>query len=169
MKLRMLCLLFLPLWGFSQSEPSEAIIYWRFIESIEVYSMPNGTILTSMQNDHENENYLSLKILAETEDFFYADILFSVTGNTRKGWLKKSKNIGAFSRNEQEVQDLTLFTKPDYKDSNKINLTAWKSKFITIEKCDGEWRYVSLIYKGEKVSGWIEANKLCANNHSTCS
>lgn len=169
MKLGILFLLIIPFLALGQSETAEAIVYWRFEEYIDVYHMPNGNVLTSVRNDHVNENYLSLKILAETGDFFYAEILLSVTGNSQKGWIRKNKYIGAFSRNEQEKQDLRLFSTPYFDDANTIDLKAWQSKFITIEKCDGEWRYVSLIYKGEKVSGWIKANKLCANNYSTCS
>lgn len=168
MKSLLLCL-FLPLVTLSQSEASEAIIYWRFVEAIDVYSMPNGAVLTSLQNDHDNENYLSLAILAETKDFFFANISYGVSGKSYEGWIKKREYIGAFSRNEKEVQNLILFSKPSSGDTKQIHLTDWQSEFITIEKCKDNWRFVSLRYKGEIVTGWIEAHKLCANNYSRCS
>lgn len=168
MKSLFLCL-FLPMLTISQSEASEAIIYWRFVEVIDVYSMPNGAVLTSLQNDHDNENYLSLEILSETKDFFFAIIRYGVSGKSYEGWIKKREYIGAFSKNEKDIQNLILFSKPNSGDTKQMNLNDWKSEFITIEKCKGQWRFVSLMYKGEKVTGWIKADQLCANNYSTCS
>ena len=169
MKLNFLVLLLLPFFGFSQSEYAEAIIYWRHIEKVELYSMPNGTLLGAPQNDHENENYISLKIFSETSDFFYAEMSLNRTNTSYKGWIKKSDYVGAFSRNEKEIQNLTLYTEPSQENSNKMVLTDWESGFITIEKCNGVWRFISLDYNGERVSGWIEARLLCAKNDSICS
>jgi hypothetical protein len=169
MRISVLFLFFLPLLALSQEETyPEAIINWRFIDDVEIYSMPNGNLVSSMHNDHENQNYLSLKILTETGDYFYVEMTHSVYGKSRTGWIKKSEHIGAFSRNDAEIQNLSLFSNPHATNSKIRNLTGWQSGFITIEKCQNNWRYVSLIYKEEKVSGWIEADKLCATNTSSC-
>ena len=169
MKTYIFLLFILPFCGFSQSEYAEAIIYWRHIEKVDMYSMPNGTLLEALQNDQENENYLSLIIFAETSEFFYVEISLDRTRKSFNGWIKKNSYIGAFSRNEQEIQNMTLYTEPSQENSNRIELIDWKSEFITIEKSKGIWRFISLDHKGERVSGWIEGNELCANNYSTCS
>ena len=80
-------------------------------------------------------------------------MVYSRSGTTRLGWLKKSKYIDAVSKNEKEIQNRTLYSLPIDEALDKINLAAWKSDFISIEKCKGEWRYVSLIFTGEKVCG----------------
>jgi hypothetical protein len=131
--------------------------------------MPNGTLIETPQNNHENEDYLSLKIFSETNDFFYVEMLSDRSNNTYTGWIKKSNYIGAFSKNEQEIQNITLYTEPSQENSNRIALDNWKSEFITIEKVEGIWRFISLNHNGKRVSGWIEARLLCANNYSTCS
>lgn len=164
-----LFLLFLPFISFSQSEHAEAIINWRHTEKIELHSMPNGTLIETPQNDHENENYLSLKIFSETNDFFYVEMSLNRTSNSYTGWIKKSNYIGAYSRNEKEIQNMTLYAEPSQENSNRIELSDWESGFITIEKFNGVWRFISLNYNGERISGWIEARLLCANNYSACS
>ncbi|WP_405207175.1 hypothetical protein [Aquimarina sp. LLG6339-5] len=154
------------LFGIAQCD---AIINWKYDGEITLYEKPDGKKIISLKNDQKNENFLSLKIVEETDNFFNVNISLEMSSKSYKGWIKKDKYIGAIVKQEQELMNLTLYTKPNLKDSNKTELEKWKSEFITIVKCEGNWTLVSFDYKGKRIMGWIESDKLCANNYSTCS
>lgn len=167
MKLKLILLLFLliPLFGIAQCD---AIINWKYDGEVALYEKPEGKKIVSLKNDQKNENFLSLEIVEETDNFFNVNISFETSSKSYKGWIKKDKYIGAIVKLEQELMNLTLYNKPNQKDSKKTELEKWKSEFITIVKCEGNWTLISLNYKGERIVAWIESDKLCANNYSTC-
>ena len=166
LKLILLLSLLIPLFGIAQCE---AIINWKYSGEITVYEKPKGEKIVSLKNDQKNENFLSLEIIEETDNLFNVNISLAMSSESYKGWIKKDNYIGAIVRQEKEFMNLVLYDKPSQKDSKKTELKKWKSEFITIIKCEGNWTFVSVSYKGKRTVGWIESDKLCANNYSTCS
>ncbi len=160
MKWLCLLLLYIPFIGLAQTDLCEAVVHWRHTEKVDIYSMPNGEIFQSVKNDPQNDDYISLVILAENKDFFYVDLFFGKYHKNYKGWVKKEVYIGAYSKNEQKIQNLTLYEERDIKAALKIELYDWEAGLITINKCKGKWKLVSLDHNGKRVTGWIESHML---------
>ncbi|CAL2088275.1 hypothetical protein [Tenacibaculum sp. 190524A05c] len=161
-------LLIFSLSGCKQIQPCDAVVYWKHEGLIKIYNKPNGKELTSLQNDLQNENFLNLKIKEVTNDFFLVEISLTINGTKQVGWIKKNSYIGAFMKGEKEYMDLTLYNSPKDELSEIKKIKNWKAGFVTIEDFQSKWTKVAISYKGKRVSGWIQSNKLCPNNYSTC-
>lgn len=146
----------------------DAIINWKYKGVVNLYDKPNGQKIKAFKNDQKNENFLSLYIEEEKGNFFKVNISYEIEHKPFSAWIKKNNYIGAFAKHGQEFIDITLYDKPSIKESKKMVLKKWKSGFITIIKCLGNWTQITIIYNGKQITGWIKPNKLCTNNYSTC-
>lgn len=154
--------------GFSQTEFCNAVIYWQYEGVITIYDEPNGTELTSIQHDMENENWAWLTIKELNGNYFLVEIGLAMDTTSVTGWIEKAEYVGAFMRHEEEYMDLSFYSNPNHKFSTPIEIKNWKAGFVTIEECDGEWTKVSVDFEGERMTGWIQSKKLCANNYTSC-
>lgn len=149
-------------------ELCDAVIYWKYEGMIKIYDEPNGTELKSLQNNINNENFVWLKIKELRDNFFYVEITSEMDRITYNGWIKRSKYIGAFMKHEKEYMDLSLYSKPNDELSELIEIKNWKAGFVTIEECKTEWTKISVYFDERQITGWIDSDKICANNYSSC-
>jgi len=168
-KLTILFLLIISQVGFGQSDLCNAVIYWKHEGVVKIFDEPNGSELISLQNNIKTENHLSLKIKKKKGNYFYVEIKTALSDKTYDGWIENQEYVGAFMKHEKEYMDLVLYSSPELPDTEKIEIKHWKSGFVSIELCGDKWTKVSISHKGQRITGWIESIKLCANNYSTCS
>ena len=150
-------------------EKCSAIIDWKYLETIDIYDHPNGTIIHQMKNDSINEDFLHLDIFDFTDTHFNVSIRMTIKKDSATGWIKKADYIGAFKRHEKFPMDLTLYTDKKVLESNKFIVKNWTPGLLTIENYEGDWIFISLTQNGKIYKGWIQENELCANAYSTCS
>ena len=155
--------------GFGQTQSCNAVIYWKYEGEIKILNEPDGMELKSLRNDIKNENHLSVKIKELKDNFYCVEISLAMDNEIYDGWIERTEFIGAFMKNEKEYMDLTFYSKPNDKLSELIEIKNWKAGFVTIEECGTEWTKVSVDFNGKRITGWIESEKLCANNYSSCS
>jgi len=168
-KLTIFLLLILCQAGFGQTEMCNAVIYWKYEGEIKILEEPNGKELKSLRNNIKNENHLSMKIMGMKDNFFCVEIGLLMDKEMYNGWIKKTEFVGAFMKHEKEYMNLTFYSKPNDKMSELIEIGNWKAGFVTIEECGSEWTKVSVDHDGKRITGWIESEKLCANNYTSCS
>jgi hypothetical protein len=147
----------------------KAVINWKYLNEIVVFDEPKGQSIKTVKNDSLNEDYLSVIINEESEFFFRVKIYLEINGDTTSGWIEKKDYVGAIMKKEKFPMNVTLYSKPKECGNNLIDLKDWNPSFVTIDKCDGDWVLITIPYKGERKSGWIKYDRLCANNYSTCS
>jgi hypothetical protein len=145
-----------------------AIIDVQYFKSIDIYDKPFGKTIHQMSNDSANEDFINIKILSEKSSFFYVFINKNEKKDSSTGWIKKADYVGAFKRNETNPMELILYKKKNASDRDKISIKSWTPSFLTIEKCVGNWTFVSLRRSGEIIKGWIQSNELCANAYTYC-
>ena len=155
--------------GFGQTELCRAVIYWKYEGEVKIFNEPYGKELTSLYNDIKNENHLDLKIKELKDNFFCVEIRLAMDDTMHHGWIERGEYIGAFMKHEKEYIDLIFHSKPNDRLSELIEIKNWKVGFVTIEECGAEWSKVSVDFEGKRIAGWIESEKLCPNNYSSCS
>lgn len=154
---------------FSQNEKLDAVIYWRYVNSVNIFDKPNGTVINTIQNDTVNENLIRLTISKIENGFLKVKIGLEMDNVSFNGWIKSATYIGAYLRHEAHPMDLILYSCPKEAKDNIILLTDWEPDFITILDFEKDWVNVCVNYKGKRIMGWIQRNNLCANSYSTCS
>src|SRR5687767_6992565 len=85
-----------------------AIIDWKYLETIDVYTKPNDQIIFQVKNDSLNEDFLLLDILDQTETYFLVSISLNSEKSKKVGWIKKAHYIGTYVKHEEFPMDLTL-------------------------------------------------------------
>jgi hypothetical protein len=63
---------------------------------------------------------------------------------------------------------LILYSENKISNENKIEIENWNPTLLTFEKYSENMVLVSLKQNGNKITGWIEKNELCANAYTTC-
>lgn len=154
--------------GLGQTELCDAVIYWQYEGVLTVYDEPNGAELTFIQHDIESENWAWLSIKELNGNYFFVEIGLAMDTTSVTGWIERAEYVGAFMKHEEEYMDLSLYSYPSVLFSALIELENWKAGFVTIEECNAEWTKVSVDFEGERITGWIQFEKLCANNYTSC-
>ncbi len=145
-----------------------AIIDWKYLKTVNIYSKPEGKLFKQVKNDSTNEDYLQLIILKQTESHFYVSIHKTITKDSTTGWIKKGDYIGAYKRHEKFPMDLILYANNKVSDADKIIIANWTPSLLTIAKYADKWVFVTLNQDGKKLMGWIQTDELCANSYSYC-
>jgi hypothetical protein len=98
---------------------------------------------------------------------FYVSVYYGIGGFIAKGWIKKDKNIGIYSRAYD--QPLKLYSAPD-KDS-KVNciINEYNPEMYIVIDCIGEWLKVKTILHGKEYIGWLSPDMQCCDVYTTCS
>lgn len=131
-----------------------------------LYDKPNGKIIKYLQHNFNEEDYIGFKILDKNDSMFYVSANYEIKGFIAKGWIKKDKNIGIYSRAYD--CSLKLYSKPNI--SSKINYTIkqYDPNMYVVVDCCGKWLKIKKIYNGVSHSGWISPDMQCSNVYSTC-
>jgi hypothetical protein len=162
------CLFFVYVFGqTSNSCTCSAIIDVEFKGDISLLRHPTRTEVTKFRHNFKEEDFLFLTLTRDSADFFRVVISHSIDDkDEKKGWLKKSPEIGTYTRNYSD--SLRLFSKPDLKSKIMTTVPTWIPELYRIKKCSGKWAFVELNYKGQTYSGWLPSDKQCANSYSNC-
>ena len=145
-----------------------AIIDWKYLGTIDIYTRPNDKIIFQVKNDSLNEDFLLLDILDQTETYFFVSISLNSEQNKKVGWIKKADYIGVYVKHEEFPMDLTIYKDKKESDIDKTVIKKWTSKLLTIELCSDNWTYVLVKHNGQIYKGWIKTDKLCANSYTYC-
>lgn len=145
----------------------KAIVDWRYLRPIEVYSTLGGKVVGQFQNDSIAEDFIQLQILTVKKNYLQVEIAMTIADKKQTGWIKKGEYIGAYLRQERPpTMDLTLFQNPS--PAKPFIIKDWTPGLLTITACNGEWVSVSTVHNSKTITGWITAAELCANPYTTC-
>lgn len=151
----------------SAQEKCSAVIDWHYLKPIQVYDSPDGNSIYSIQNDSAKEDYVHVRILDQTENWFY----ISNTNRAKEektGWIKKESYIGTYKRHERSPMTLVMYKERNVAEKNKIVIEDWYPVLLTIVSCENSWVYVSFYHKESVYTGWFPANELCSNYYTYC-
>jgi len=167
-------LLFLTFSGLSSAQSANqcscsALIDPDFNSKILLYSKPGRELIRVFQNDSAKEDFLTLTIDRDSAGFFRVTIQNEESpAQKKKGWIKKTKTIGTYTRNYEQNDTLFLYSKPDMRSKIQSSIPEWVNSMFTIKRCSKRWVYVSIVYKGKIREGWLRPEKQCANPYTTC-
>jgi hypothetical protein len=133
-----------------------------------LFDKPGGEIINYQKHNLEGKNYYNLIILDKNDSMFYALVEYAIDGEfITKGWIKKDRNIGIYSRAYNEP--LKLYCEPN--ESSKVNciIKEYNPEMYIVTDCVGEWLKVKTIFHGKEYTGWMSPTMQCCNVYSTCS
>ena len=96
---------------------ASAFLSINFKGKKQLYDKPNGKIIKYIKQDMKNEDYITLEIIDKNDSMFYVSANYEIGGFISKGWIKKDKNIGIYSRAYNCL--LKLYTKPN--ENSEVN------------------------------------------------
>ena len=147
----------------------DAFYDWQSESTLIVYQDSLGKEpIAEFKNDQKNENFIEIRLLSQTKDFFKAEIWLAMNQEKKTGWIMKEKNIGVYARNYSGTDTLTLFVDPNINSSPQSEVHKWIPESYTVVKCKGKWLNVVLEHDSETYSGWIEPRMQCASSYTTC-
>ena len=153
----------------SQDCDCRGFIDWESDKIINIYSDSDGkTKIAELQNDLENEDFLTFKILESNKDYFKVEIKREMNDKRISGWIKKVKEIAVYDRNYSGTENLNLYSEPNLKSEIKTVVAEYHTDYYTIADCKGKWIYVYREKDGEVFEGWLEPNMQCPNPYTTC-
>ncbi len=144
-----------------------AVINFEYTKKVIIRDW-KGNELGFMQNNGEEEDYISLNIKKDSLQFFYVKAIAEISKKNIEGWLKKSNYIGTYARNYEEGQSLNLYEEPNNESKIKSIVKEWIPDFYTITKFNNNWVFVKMSYEGKDYSGWLEPKMQCPNSYTTC-
>ena len=151
----------------SQKCSCSAIIDTEYKGDVLLFKNPNGENAQKLRHNLKDEDFLVLKIIKDSSDFFFVDISYSIKDNTTKrGWIKKFDKIGTYARNYSNT--LQLYSNPNSKSKVQTIVSEYIPELYIVKKCSDKWVFVTINYKGQSFSGWLHPDKQCANPYSTC-
>jgi hypothetical protein len=130
-----------------------------------LYDKPQGHIIKRMKHDLEGEDFVTFIIIDRNDSMFHVKAYYSIKGFISKGWIKKDKYLGIYSRAYD--QNLKVYQNPN-KTSQIICQEGYNPKMYNVIDSYGRWLKIRVITKGKVFEGWIPPEMQCANVYSTC-
>lgn len=131
-----------------------------------LYAKPNSKMIRFLKQDFKNEDYITFKIIDKNDSMFYVSASYEIGGFISKGWIKKDKNIGIYSRAYNAP--LKLYSKPSETSKICSIIKEYNPNMYIVIDCIGKWLKVKTIYKGKLYIGWMSPDMQCCNVYSTC-
>ncbi|MGM9746441.1 MAG: hypothetical protein ACI392_03895 [Paludibacteraceae bacterium] len=73
-------------------------LHVEFAEKVEVFDSPNGEIMTSVQNNISEEDYVMFDLLHKPDNMYYVIAYSGLTDRVLAiGWIPQNTNIGIYS------------------------------------------------------------------------
>lgn len=139
-----------------------------FIGVKPIFDKPGGMIIKYMKHTLEDENYYNLIILDKNDSMFYVQAQSAIDDEfIAKGWIRKDKDIGIYSR--AYADPLKLYSAPD--DSSKLSclLNEYNPEMYMVIDCIGQWLKVRTFLHEKEYIGWMSPVMQCCNVYTTCS
>ncbi|MES2776067.1 MAG: hypothetical protein V4722_17960 [Bacteroidota bacterium] len=137
-----------------------------FKGKIGLYNKPGGTCIKLLQHNFKGEDFICMEIRGQNDSMFYVSVDLPQAGHIVNGWVKMSRHIGVYNRNDP--QGLALYTSPSMKSSIRTRLKKSTFDFLKVIGCDGKWLKIEKKVNGIIQTGWIPLEKQCANPYTTC-
>lgn len=130
-----------------------------------IYDSINGNIIDSVSNNYELEEFNSISIYEQRNNWFKIKIQ-SIEDETM-GWIKQEADIiGVYAANY--TGELNLFS-TNSKNSSIIHVfTSYFTEPMIIVGCSPDWVKIKL-FKDEKLyEGWVMKSQTCPSPYTTC-
>lgn len=145
-----------------------AVVYHKMIDTIPYFNY-QGKRVGIIKNDEDMENFISLKIMRDSLDYFNVEIKMEINDTINRGWLKKAFYIGTYARNYSgNNQQLNLYEKPNINSKVISVIKDYIPNLYIINNIKGDWVHVTVKYENKSYSGWLEPSMQCANSYSYC-
>lgn len=133
-----------------------------------LFDKPGGKTIKYLKNDFKNEKCIVFTILDKNDSMFFVHAQDALDNKfIAKGWIKKDKNIGIYSRAYSSA--LKLYNAPNK--ASKVNciINEYNPEMYIVIDCIGEWLKVKTTLHGKLFIGWMAPDMQCCNVYSTCS
>lgn len=132
---------------------------------VMLYDTVKGSVVDSISNDYQMEDYYEIQIIKQQEDWF--KINANAIKKEKSGWVKIKPNyFGVYAANYTD--SLTMYREPN-KESNKVHtFPEYFTEPFNVLGCKQGWVQVSLKKDGRIYKGWVPKESTCPNPYSTC-
>ncbi|MDP2303916.1 MAG: hypothetical protein Q8N03_16005 [Ignavibacteria bacterium] len=135
-------------------------------EKIPILECPNGDVIAEVINDTRNDDYVIFQLHEIKNNYAY------VTGSgmridtvERSGWLEV-KNLGIYPVDYSLPID--LYNEPSKSSGIKNSINDFEYSPLIVEKCKGQWLFVSYKRDNQFYEGWLPPDNQCSNPYTTC-
>ena len=134
--------------------------------NVLLYDTVNGSIVDSISNDYQMEEYYEIQIIKQKNNWF--KINARAIKNEKSGWVKIEPGyFGVYAANYMD--SLTIYQKPT-KESNKVyTFSEYFTEPFNVLGFKNGWIHVSLEKNNRIYKGWVTRESTCPNPYSTCS
>ena len=142
-------------------------MYFEYKEFIDIYDSANGDVIHKIRNGmYDEDDIIIFNIEESTDSMFHVTAFYNNEKDSVIGWIKKSNNIGVYSR--AYCSPLKLYIRPNIKSKIwSIMYSYCPNMFVVIDIKDG-WLKVKTEYNNQIYQGWMPPWHQCANPYSTC-
>ena len=130
-----------------------------------LYDEPGGRVVKKLKHDFANEDFIVFSIINKNDSMFQVAAYYSIKGYIGKGWIKKDKHLGIYSR--AYSQNLVLYSAPSKKSKIVYNKEDSYEVYIVTDY-QGQWLKVKITLRGKTYEGWMPPEMQCSNVYSTC-
>ncbi|HML64433.1 MAG TPA: hypothetical protein PKC55_06350 [Dysgonomonas sp.] len=131
-----------------------------------LYDEPGGHVVKKLKHDFVNEDFIVFNIINKNDSMFQVEAYYSIKGYIGKGWIKKDKHLGIYSR-AYGSQPLRLYSKPSMK-SRVVYTEGVSTSMYVVTDYHGQWLKVKISVGGKIHEGWMPWEMQCSNVYSTC-
>lgn len=131
-----------------------------------LYNEPGGRIIKELKHDSEAEDFIRFTVINRNDSMFYVEACYSIKGFISKGWVKKDKLLGIYSRAYDK--NMKLYSEPN-RSSSIVYQEGYKPEMYNVIDSHGQWLKIKLTVKGKVYEGWMPPEIQCSNVYSTCS
>ncbi len=144
-------------WVMLSGMYTEKFKVWNSLESVEY---------EEMQNDIDEGDYITFKLLAKTDSMYYVNAVFSFKEVSKKGWISRDLALEIGTRN-YGGQPLDLYSSPD-ENSDVRTLSNCGEMYCPVIDYEGNWLKVRVELNNEVFEGWIPSENQCSNHYTNC-
>ena len=96
----------------SQNRAVEAFLNFEYKEFIDIYDSANGNVIHKIRNGmYDEDDIIIFNIKESTDSMFHVTAFYNYEKDSVIGWIKKSNNIGVYSR--AYCSPLKLYIRPN--------------------------------------------------------
>jgi len=138
----------------------------NYVGIIHLKDTRTGKSVQSIPYKHKKGNYLLFDITQAADSFFFVKMRYAISGNSYEGWIKKSKYLVTFLK--QESLEIPLLYEASY--TSKIKTKIPTKSFINFQifNCTQNWVYIKGLKRDSKLQGWIHSQNQCINPLANC-
>lgn len=137
-----------------------------FKGNIAFYEKPGGKQISLVKYQHKKSNYLLFDIDQVADSFFYVRMKYALTGESFRGWIRKSGNLVTMLR--KSGAGIELYAEPGAASKIRYHIPGPVSGNFQIFNCSKSWLYIKGLLQKPLVEGWLQTKDQCVQPVSTC-